>query len=97
MLDHPDYCESLGRDAQNFVKKNWSAKIVAKRYLALVKGEISEDVFRSPYDDCDIYGCGIKSSDRQDLIKGMIATYGQTSLCIDDKPQILQALQQEKF
>ena len=88
LLTDGNYCENLGLKAQEFVKKNWDAKIVAQKYLDIINGDIPDYIMRSPLDDLDIYGFGINDDVRKNIIKNMIKNYGTESLCLSQHPRL---------
>lgn len=49
VLEHPDACEAMGRQAYYTMKNDWNAEVAAERFLALaqaiLKGEESPDLF----------------------------------------------------
>ena len=88
LLTDASYCKKLGQEAQDFVKKNWSSKAVAQKYLDIINGDVPRHIMRSPMDDYDIYGCGIRNDARRDIIKALVTQYGEQSLCLGHKQQL---------
>lgn len=92
LLTDREYRQQLGKDAQNFVKENWSSRRVAQKYLDLISGKIPDNAYRSPYKDFDIYGCGINKDDRRNMIKKIIDKFGVKALCLDDKSALKEKI-----
>ncbi len=54
-----DFRVQLGKRAFDFVTENWSASVIADKYIRLIKGEIPQEWILNPYDLTYLYGCGL--------------------------------------
>lgn len=92
LLTDKQYCKGLGSQAQEFVQNKWNAKSVAQRYLDMIEGRLSREYFCNPEDDLDIYGCGLSIEKRNEIVGSLIQRYGESALCLNDKPKVRDAL-----
>ena len=92
LLTDDKYRVSLGNRAQEFVRKNWNAQAVAQKYLEIIRGEVPSNVMKTPFQDEDIYGCGINTEDRRKLIRDLVGAYGEKALFLDAKPELKKKL-----
>ena len=95
LLEDNNYRQELGETAQEFVQENWSSRSVAQKYLDIINGDIPDHIIRSPCNDYDIYGGGIRSNIRKKNIVYMVEKYGMKSLCLDDKPELKNKILQD--
>lgn len=95
LLSNSEKCNNIGAEAQQFVKRNWSSKAVAQKFLDLADGKMPKTFFRSPYDDRDFHGCGVSDSDRRIMICDLVNKFGEKSLCLEDKPKLKEGLLQD--
>ncbi len=88
LIEDKEFRQNLGKQAQEFVHKNWNAKHVAENYLRIINNDIPEEWYISPYKIDFIYGCCIEDVRRRSLISEYIQKYGKESLCLSDKKDI---------
>ena len=92
LLTDKVYAKTLGIKAQDFIKKNWDAKVVAQKYLDIINGNIPSDIIRSPLNDIDIFGAGINYEVRKKIIRTIIKNYSTASLCLNHHPKLKDAV-----
>ena len=93
MITDTKFRLDLGKRAQEFVHKNWSAKVVATKYLNLINGDSfpTEWVY-DPQDITYILGCGMPQKQIQKIVKSIIETGGIEALQLQDKPFLEEKL-----
>lgn len=88
MLSNKKYRENLGKQAQEFVKKNWTATEVAKRLITLISGNIPSEWYFNPKNLRYIYGAGLRKERTREIIKDVISFGGINALQVNDKPEL---------
>jgi hypothetical protein len=82
--------ERVGAQARAFVLRQWSARDCASRLgEALENGPRKEwwvDPLRMNY----LWGCGQSAMQMREMIATLLATHGESALCLDDKPHLLR-------
>jgi hypothetical protein len=82
--------ERVGAQARAFVLRQWSARDCASRLgEALENGPRKEwwvDPMRMNY----LWGCGQSAIQMREMIATLLATHGESALCLDDKPHLLR-------
>jgi len=90
LITETEFRLDLGRKAFDYVNTEWSLKQIAKNYILLAQGAVSEDWVCDPL-DID-YMQGVIAEDRaKDVVRNMIQIYGVESLQLSDKPKLLKA------
>lgn len=79
---------SLGKEAKNFVEKQWSAKEVAKRFLMLIDGNAPSDWIYYPENIRYIHGAGLPDHEVKRNLRSIITTMGKEALQLSDKPEL---------
>ena len=90
MVTDKTYREELGKKAFEFVRTHWSAKMVAARYMQLIKDDIPKEWFYDPYQIRYLHGCGLSEEKARRIIRGFITVAGPGALCLRDKPELVQ-------
>jgi hypothetical protein len=70
----------LGEKAQKFVTSKWNRKIVASRYLKIIKGEIPDKWWVNPYEIFYLEGYGLPKKNTIKNVKRLIENKGLKSL-----------------
>ena len=83
-----NYRLQLGQKAKEFVEANWSAKVVASRFLTLINGEAPEDWLINPINIDYLLGCGLQENTIRLIIKSLVESYGNRALQLGDKPDL---------
>lgn len=84
--------ESLGMAAYRFVADRWASRAVASRYLQLLEGRPDSSWWCDPAHIVYVQGYGLSEQDAASLAQAMLATAGDASLQISDKPALLAAV-----
>jgi glycosyltransferase involved in cell wall biosynthesis len=82
------YREELGRQAYNFVSINWSAKVVAEKYMQLIRGDFPKQWLYDPQNITYLYGCGLSQEQVKKNINSFVEKGSIKSLCLKDKPNL---------
>lgn len=83
-----NYRQKLGLEAKEFVESNWSAKVVASRFIQLINGEAPEDWLINPINIDYLLGCGLQENTIRLIIKSLLESYGNKALQLSDKPDL---------
>jgi len=81
----------LGQRAQNFVRKKFSAKIVASKYLQLINDDYPKSWLYEPRRIRYLHGMGLPENKTKKIIKAIIEKYGPQALFLNDKPGLEEA------
>ena len=81
----------LGQRAQNFVRKNFSAKNVASKYLQLINDDYPKSWLYEPRRIRYLHGMGLPENKTKKIIKAIIEKYGPQALSLNDKPGLEEA------
>jgi glycosyltransferase involved in cell wall biosynthesis len=88
MITDKEFRLDLANKAYDFVTSNWSASIVAEKYLRLIRGDIPKDWYMNPYSISYLYGCGLEKSEVKRNISLFVNKGGIGALCLRDKPEL---------
>lgn len=83
---------NLGGLAQSFVSQRWACKVVAERYLALLKGRPDQGWWFDPASITYVGGCGMPLENTAKLVALIVDRYGRKALQVGDKPALEKAL-----
>lgn len=83
-----EYRVEFGKKAFDFVTENWSAKIVAEKYMKLINNDFPDEWLFDPNKIEYVYGCGLSKKQLISNIKSFCAKKGVKSLCLKDKPHL---------
>ncbi|WP_420860655.1 glycosyltransferase [Algirhabdus cladophorae] len=86
-ITHPDERIKIGKSAQEFVKKNWTAAKVAQNLLRLAENDIPESWMFDPNSQLFLGGYGMTIEQRDRLVSRMISDAGSDFLdVVREKP-----------
>ena len=88
MIVDQKFRTELGKKAKAFVEANWAPKIVAKRYLQLIKGEFPENWLFDPQKIHYLNGGCIAEDRAKEIISGVIQQASKKALQLSDKPKL---------
>ena len=102
---HPDKIESsieelitnvqlrqiIGKTAQSFVHNNWNCEVVARNYVRIFKRDIPKKWWLDPNDVEYFEGACQPVEKTKFVIQLMVETFGEESLCLEDKPLLKKA------
>lgn len=80
------YRRSLGREAMQYVRSQWTVRKVAERYLRVLNGEIPEEWYWNPDDVRYFHGWGQTEVTIRNKVNRMIDRYGTASLGLGHRP-----------
>ena len=92
MITNIEFRLELGQTAKKFVEKYWHPKAVAGRFINALDGNTPGNAKFSPYELTFTGGYGMSRSWRNNVIRLMIDAFGTSSLQLDDKPNLRDAL-----
>ena len=81
----------MGKQAKDFIQKQWSSEEVAKRFLLLIKNEIPETWWFDPQNILRLHGWGITEIKLKERLRDIINTYGLSALQLSHNPVLEQA------
>jgi len=70
----------LGKEAQEFVRRNWAASAVARRYLTILEGNAPEEWYWTPTEIAYIHGWGQTEEVIRKKVRALVSSYGDSSL-----------------
>jgi glycosyltransferase involved in cell wall biosynthesis len=94
MITDSEFREDLGKRAQRFLHEQWSARLVAERFLSLIDGKVDSTWLFDPYQIRYVEGCGLQREHGSRLIHAIISAHGPGALSLNDKPELLELLKQ---
>ena len=84
-----DKRQSLGESAKEFVNKNWTPLIVAKKYLMLIKKEKLPETAYYQQDDIEsFYGWGVSKENLKKFLKNYIGKFGKEALFLSHNKKL---------
>lgn len=89
ILDVP-YRLTLGKSAKEFLDCYWSPRIVAARFLRLIRNDIPDDWLYDPRNIRYLHGWGLTDAQARTLVRRYIEAGGDTALQLDDKPRLVE-------
>ena len=88
-----DKRQSLGKSAKEFVNKNWTPLIVAKKYLMLIKKEkLPEIAYYQQNDIESFYGWGVSKEDLKKFLKIYIRKFGKEALFLSHNKKLVNKI-----
>lgn len=93
ILDDKDVLESYSEKGREFLKYQWSAMDVAKRYEALISGKFPESWIYKPNNLRYISGWGMSRLEVEKSLVLFAQKYGLNKMLLNDKPEILTRIQ----
>jgi hypothetical protein len=82
------YRTRVGREAQHFVRTQWSAEKVAKRYLTLILGDPPLSWMFDPFEVSYLHGVGQSADDCQAVLGSLVTRFGCGSLKLDHRTDL---------
>ena len=84
-----DERQSLGKSAKEFVNKNWTPLLVAKKYLMLIKKEKLPEIAYYHQDDVvSFYGWAVNKRDLKNFLKEYIGKFGKEGLFLSHNKKL---------
>lgn len=83
-----EFRNELGKKAYNFVSTNWTSKIVAEKYMKIIKNDFPKEWLFDPYNITYLYGCGLSEEQVKNNVNLFVKRGGIKSLCLKDKPEL---------
>ena len=92
MLRDPEHRRRLGNEARTFVSENWTAEMVARRFLRLISDDIPDDWVAKPIEPSAFFGgWGMNEITRANLAGDYLRDFGFEAAGISDLPWLEQA------
>ena len=85
-----EYRQQLGKKAQEFVIKNWNAKMVASRYLCLINDEFPREWLYNPKHNKYLNGMGMPEEKARNIIRSIVNKRGRSALMLNNNPELEQ-------
>ena len=82
--------QRLGQEARDFLDSRWSPKDIARRYLDVINGTLTEDFYFDPNRLDYVQGVGFPEATARDLVASVLSTGGRAALLLEDKPTLEQ-------
>lgn len=92
LILNPELRLKKGKEAYNFICKKWNSREVANRYVQLLEGTFPSSWEGNPYQLTYIHGYGQDLDQYRKVIKALLDTLGEKSLCISDKPGLVKKI-----
>lgn len=87
ILDEP-YRVTLGKRAKEFLDGHWAPRVVAARFLRLIRNDVPDDWFYDPQNVRYLHGWGMPSDLARENMKKYLATGDLPALFLADKPDL---------
>ncbi len=91
MISDHSFRVELGKRAREFVRKNWSPRSIAEKYISIINKEVPDDWWFDPKTIRYLHGGGLEESVLKDVIRRLIEFGGNDSLRLQDKPELEKA------
>ncbi|MCW7755270.1 hypothetical protein OOT00_14885 [Desulfobotulus sp. H1] len=88
LINHPDYRQMLGKQAQAFVTSHWTVQKVAERYFCLMEGRVPATWWIDPLKVFYLHGGGQSEKQTKDNIRKMVRAFGVSSLQLSHRPYL---------
>lgn len=95
LIDDREYRLSLGRQASEFIKRNWDASKVAGNYLRLIEGNYPKDWECSPVALPYYWGWGLSKESWRKQVGEYVKALGDEALFLDHNPNLKQMVLDE--
>lgn len=82
---------SLGARARAFVQSEWAPSRIAERYMAILRGDVSDEWLFDPRSLKYVHGVGLPEKRSREIVAGVLARGGRSALQLIDKPELEQA------
>jgi hypothetical protein len=87
---NPTSISEMGIQARKFLQDNWSAPIVAERYLLLFESRIPNNWWLDPNEVAYLHGCGQSTDMTKTKIRILVSQFGASALQLNHKPHYLK-------
>lgn len=92
LAEDPERRIETGRRAHAFLRERWHRKAVASRFKKLIDGDVPDHWWFDP-GSCGYHlGLGASKDRRRAVVRAMVDRFGPSSLSIDDKPELRDAI-----
>lgn len=88
LIKNAQYRKELGKKAQSFVRKHWSAENVARRFLKIIKGNVDKKWVYDPNKITYTYGAALPAQRVKKLVASAISLGSKEALYLNDKPSL---------
>lgn len=88
LLKDKEIVEKMGEKAKNFVRKKWSPREVALRFLKIINDKVPKSWFYNPQNLTYLYGYGLSEKRVKSIIQSIIQKDGVKGLSLTDKPKL---------
>lgn len=95
LIDDPDYRLSLGRQANEFVRKRWDVRAVAGNYLQLIEGRFPQEWRCSPDGLFYYWGWGLSKENWRRQVGEYVEAEGEAALLLNRNPRLKQMVLDE--
>lgn len=92
LILNPDLRLKKGEEAYNFIRNKWSSQEVSERYIRLLEGTFPSSWVGDPNQLTYVYGYGQDLNQYRRVVKTLLDTLGENSLCISDKPGLMERI-----
>ena len=92
LITNPGQRAQLGEKARSFVERNWTAKSVAERFLALIHGRVNPDWIVDPLKIPYMYGAGLPDGQIKKNVSNLIKYHGVHALQLSHNEKLLNML-----
>jgi hypothetical protein len=92
LLDDADAAAALGREAREFMRREWNRVAVAGRLLRLLAGDVPDGWLYDPSTLRATGGCCLSREAAISARGALVAAHGPSALQVDDKPALRAAL-----
>jgi hypothetical protein len=88
MITDVPYRLALGQRAHDFVTENWTPRMVAQRYLALIEDRVPDTWLFDPRDIRYVSGTGVPEAVTKAAVRRLVEMRGVGALCVSDKKEL---------
>ena len=89
LINDPVQRARLGEKARSFVERNWTAKSVAERFLALIHGRVNPDWIVDPLKSPYMYGAGLSEGQIKTNVSNLVKSHGIHALQLSHNEKLL--------
>jgi glycosyltransferase involved in cell wall biosynthesis len=80
--------EEYAQKLNKFVTEKWDSETIAKKYMAIINGDIPREWIYNPQNIKYFMGYGIEKNKLRSFLKQYVSEYGEKALFLDDKPEL---------
>jgi len=85
-----DLREKLGKELREFIVNNLRLELIVEKFLKVIKGDIPLEWIKKPIDNY-AHIAFTEENIGKEVLKRYIELFGDSALCLDDKPQLKKA------